>query len=937
VAELADYLNELGISDCYVSPFLMAKPGSVHGYDVTNHGRLNPEIGSREDFSRLSERLRQLGMGMIADVVPNHMCIEHPSNGWWWDVLENGPSSPFARFFDIDWKPPKQDLANKVLLPILGDQYGRVLEDQQITVMYNRNGFVADVGNRKLPLTARSWAVALEPALRELKEKLGDANEHVLELESILTGLSHLPGNDEKGKARIHERQREKEIIRKRLAALLDASVEAREAIENSRRQLNGTKGVPHSFDRLEELLSQQSYRLSFWGVAAAEINYRRFFDVNELAAIRVEDPDVFAAVHTLLLDLIKAGDIAGLRVDHPDGLFDPAEYFRRLQAVCMAAQGSKAPFFIVSEKILVGHEQLHSDWEVEGTTGYDFLGSLNGLFVDRGSRRAFHRLYAAFAGHSPPYEELIYESKKLLLQTAMSSELNRLSGKLDRISEQHRWSRDFTLESLRHVLSETIACFPIYRTYMAGDTSRPDPEDERQIRFAISRAKRRNRSTSESIFDFIQSVLLLEDPDGIDDVQTAERRLFVMRFQQFTGPVMAKGVEDTAFYRYFPLASLNEVGGDAQQFGVAPAAFHARNLKQLTSWPNTLLATSTHDSKRSEDVRARINVLSEIPSEWYRAIRLWRGLNLRHKTSVAGAEAPSEREEYLFYQTLIGIWPMSDPEPQEHEELTARLRTYMQKALREAKIHSSWISPQTAYEDAVAGFIGATLDPRPGNRFLNEFTTFAGTIAQAAIWNSLSQTLLKICSPGVPDFYQGSEIWDFSLVDPDNRRPVDYSLRRCLLNKLHMLEAQGAARLVKQLTQEPADGAIKLYVTSRALQFRKHNRDLFARGAYIPLRAAGNRQNHVIAFARALDGRTAIAAAGRFFIALGADKRPPVGEAAWGGSVLQLRKDSYAGAFRDVFTGRILEVEKRNGKYTLPLAGVFTHLPVAVLEGVEP
>jgi (1->4)-alpha-D-glucan 1-alpha-D-glucosylmutase len=932
-AELADYLHELGIGDCYVSPFLTAKPGSVHGYDVTNHGTLNPEIGSREDFNRFSERLKQLGMGMIADVVPNHMCIEHPSNGWWWDVLENGPSSPFARFFDIDWKPPKQDLANKVLLPILGDQYGRVLEDQQITVMYD-NGFVADVGNKKLPLSARSWAVVLQPALIELKEKLGDASEHVLELESILTALSHLPGNDEKDEARIHERQREKEIVRKRLAALLDASVDAREAIENSRRQLNGTKGVPRSFDRLENLLSQQSYRLSFWGVAAAEINYRRFFDVNELAAIRVEDPDVFAAVHTLLFDLIKERDIAGLRVDHPDGLFDPAEYFRRLQAGCMTAQCSEAPFFIVSEKILVGNEQLHSDWEVEGTTGYDFLGSLNGLFVDRGRRRAFHRLYAAFTGSSPPYEELIYESKKLLLQTAMSSELNVLSGKLDRISEQHRWSRDFTQESLHHVLSETIASFPIYRTYIAGDTSRPDPEDERHIRFAISRAKRRNRSTNESIFDFIQSVLLLEDPDGIDDAQRAERRLFVMRFQQFTGPVMAKGVEDTAFYRYFPLASLNEVGGDAQQFGVAPAAFHSRNLKQLTLWPNTLLATSTHDSKRSEDVRARINVLSEIPSEWYRAIRLWSGLNLRHKVSVAGADAPSAREEYLFYQTLIGIWPMKDPGPQEREELAARLRTYMRKALREAKIHSSWISPQTAYEDAVEGFVRATLERSADNRFLTEFAAFAGAIVQAAIWNSLSQTLLKICSPGIPDFYQGSELWDFSLVDPDNRRPVDYSLRRRLLNQLHTLEAQGAASLLKQLTQEPADGAIKLYVTSRALQFRKANHDLFARGAYIHLRAAGERQNHAIAFARAHEGRTAIAVAGRFFMALGADKRPPVGEEAWGDSVLQLRKDS-GGAFRDVFTGRIVEVEKRNGKYTLPLAGVFTHLPVALLEGV--
>jgi (1->4)-alpha-D-glucan 1-alpha-D-glucosylmutase len=933
--ELVDYFNDLGVSHCYLSPFLMAQPGSLHGYDVTDHSRLNPEIGSREDFDRFSDQLKRRGMGIVADVVANHMCIAGPSNLWWWDVLENGPSSPYARFFDIDWNPPKPDLVDKVLLPILGDQYGRVLEDQRITVVYDRGAFAVAVQERALPLAPRSWAVVLEPALAELKEKLGDGDEHVLELESILTALSHLPPNQETDETKIRERQREKEVIRKRLAALADSSLDARRAIENSRQQINGTKGIPRSFDRLEDLLAQQSYRLSFWGVAAAEINYRRFFDINELAAIRVEDPEVFTAVHQLLFDLIKEGRIAGLRVDHPDGLFDPAEYFRRLQAGCMAATNSERPFFVVGEKILMGNEQLRADWEIEGTTGYDFLNSLNGLYVDRSRRRAFHHLYAALTGWSQPYEDLIYESKKLLLYTAMSGELNVLAGKLDRISEQHRWSRDFTLESLRHTLREIIACFPIYRTYLTGNAPRPDAEDERHIRFAISRAKRRNQSINESIFDFIQSVLLLEDPEGIDDAQRGERRLFVMRLQQFTSPVMAKGLEDTAFYRYYPLASLNEVGGDPQQFGVLPATFHARNLQRLKSWPNSLLATSTHDTKRSEDARARINVLTEVPGEWYRAWRSWRSLNLTHKTSVGGVEAPGANEEYLFYQSLLSIWPMN-PDREEHTELVARLQTYMRKALREAKQHSNWISPQIDYEEAVANFVEATLDPVPDNRFLCDFAAFARGIARAGIWNSLSQTLLKICSPGVPDFYQGSELWDFSLVDPDNRHPIDYAPRRCMLKKLRELEANGVPEMVKQLIRESADGAIKLFVTSRLLRFRRSNQALFSKGTYAPLRAAGGRQNHAVALTRMLRRHTVIAAAGRFFMGLRADKEAPVGPEVWGDTVLQVRKELNARLFRDVLTGSTVHVEKRNGRLALNLAEVFGHLPIALLESVE-
>jgi (1->4)-alpha-D-glucan 1-alpha-D-glucosylmutase len=934
-AQLVDYLSVLGIGDCYLSPFLMAAPGSLHGYDITDPTRINPEIGTRADLHRLRQRLRQRDMGIIADVVPNHMCIDEPTNRWWFDVLENGPSSPFAGYFDIDWTPPKQDLCNKVLLPILGDQYGRMLESQQITVDYERGGFVASVNQKPLPLAPQSWALVLEPAAEAVKKRLGENHEHILELESILTALSHLAPAGETEAAKIQERQREKEIIRKRLSALMDSSPETRHAIEASRRAINGIKGVPHSFDRLEELLARQSYRLAFWKVAADEINYRRFFDINQLAAIRVEDEEVFQAVHALLFELIQEGDIDGLRVDHSDGLRDPAAYFGRLRRASTAAQAD-GPFYVVTEKILVGDEELRSDWQISGTTGYDFLSQVNGLFVDRTRRRAFYRLYRASTGRECSFEDLSYTCKRLILQTSMSGELHVLANKLDKVSEQHRWSRDFTRASLRHALRETVACFPVYRTYTTGRAIRPDPEDERYIRTAIRSAKRRNPSTDESTFDFLQSVLLLEDPDGLSDAQRAERREFVMALQQFTGPVAAKGVEDTAFYRHLPLASLNDVGGDPRQFGTSPAAFHAYNIKRLRLWPHALLTTSTHDSKRSEDVRARINVLSEMPAEWYRAVRSWHELNRNRRSSQGGSEIPSPAEEYLFYQTLVGVWPLCEPEPAEREELTLRMQSYMRKALREAKVHSSWINPNQGYEEALGTFIGAALTPSPDNSFLVEFAAFVDRIKAAGLWNSLSQTLLKIAAPGVPDFYQGTEVWDFSLVDPDNRRPVDYGLRRTLMDRLCQAQAHDAVSLIEQAMENPADGAIKMYVISRALCFRKTHRDLLQKGAYIPLHAAGERQNHVVAFARAHRGSCVIAAAGRFFTSMGADRERPLGAGPWGATALLLRRDLARPRWRDVFSQCTIETEPRNGKHAIPLARVFANLPVALLYGVE-
>jgi (1->4)-alpha-D-glucan 1-alpha-D-glucosylmutase len=942
-AGLVNYLDELGVTDIYASPFLMARPGSMHGYDVTDQSRFNPEIGDEASFLRLSAALQRRGMGLIADVVPNHMCITHPSNLWWWDVLENGPSSPFARYFDIDWHPPKEELVNKVLLPTLGDQYGRVLENQEIQIAYGDGQFQVSVYGMPLPLAPRTWTMILEPAVAKLREKLGPEQEHVAELESIVTALSHLAGPTETDEAKVRERHREKEIVRRRLSALLETSVEAAESIHASLAEINGRRGEPRSFDRLERLLQSEAYRLSFWRVAMDEINYRRFFDINDLAAIRVEDPEVFSAVHKLIFDLVRQGHIRGLRVDHPDGLFEPEKYFRFLQDGCKAWAAASKPeqpamhngmnrtFYIVAEKILSGNEPLRTEWAVEGSTGYGFLNLVNGLFVDRTKEKAFQQLYRRFTGWTAPFSDLLSDSKRLILQVAMSSELNVLSRRLDHISEQHRWSRDFTLESLRDGLREVLAAFPVYRTYVRSDQAEVDAEDRRQVNIAIREAKLRNPAISESVFDFIQSVLLLEHPNGVDDAQRAERQMFALRFQQLSSPVMAKGVEDTAFYRYYPLASLNEVGGDPSRFGVSVNAFHRRNLIRREMWPNSMSASSTHDTKRGEDVRARINVLSEIPGEWYRAIRRWRDLNRAAKTRVDDRHAPDSNEEYLLYQTLVGTWPVYPMNAEEHAAYIGRIDGYMQKALHEAKVHTSWVNPNSEYEQAVMKFVERVLEPCPGNLFLQELRQFQAPIARAGMYNSIAQLLLKIASPGVPDFYQGNDLWAFHLVDPDNRRAVDYDIRRQMLKSLREQATRDRAELLDRLRENLCDGAIKLYITSQALRFRRDHRDLFTQGSYVALAAEGNRARHVVAFMRTRAKQNLLVLAGRFFLKLCNSHNQPVGD-VWGNTTIALPKKAEHLNFRDVFTGEAIAAEQREDGLFLPLNKVFSRCPVALL-----
>jgi (1->4)-alpha-D-glucan 1-alpha-D-glucosylmutase len=766
---------------------------------------------------------------------------------------------------------------------------------------------------------------------------------------------------------------REKEVAKRRLATLTEANETVREAIEQTVAAMNGRRGDPHSFDQLEALLAHQAYRLSYWRVATDEINYRRFFDINHLAAIRVEEPEVFEAVHGVVLRLLGTGQVTGLRIDHPDGLFDPTQYFLDLQSACrrviptssstaieLSEETTERACYIVVEKILVRDEQLRPDWAVHGTTGYEFLNLVNGLFIDPTSERHFHELYAHMTGQPFQFGDIAYQSKKLILDATMSAELHVLARRLDRISEHHRWSRDFTLFSLQEALAEVIACFPVYRTYIRGVKNMVGDEDHHCILSALRTAKRRNLAVSESVFDFVASVLLLQDPEGISEADRAARRDFVMCFQQITGPIMAKGIEDTAFYRVFPLASLNEVGGNPERFGLPIDAFHQQNAERLANWPHALLTTSSHDTKRSEDVRARINVLSEMPRDWERAIQRWQSMNRAKKVEIDGAQVPDPQEEYLLYQTLIGAWlpqpmeeeahaqfvqrlerymhtlvgawPLQPLEEEAHAQFVQRIERYMEKALKEAKLHTSWINPNEAYDQAIRQFVREILGPNDDNRFLADFRRFQGRIAQAGMWNSLSQTLLKITSPGVPDFYQGTELWDFSLVDPDNRRPVDFRTRVTMLDDLQQRESKDLTTLVRELVARRTDGRIKLYITYKSLNFRREHRDLFEQGAYQPVTVSGAKEDHVLAFARHLGDCWALVAVPRLVVKLSPSVKPPLGKRIWKETVLHLPEGAPNG-WQNVFTGEALAVSGSNTtKRELLAHEVFHRFPVALL-----
>ena len=952
--QLVPYLDALGVTDAYVSPLFRAREQSSHGYDVVDHGMIHPEFGGTADFQAFAEDLRARGMGMLMDVVPNHMGIDDPANAWWQDVLENGPASRFARFFDIDWRPPKAQLRGKVLLPYLGDQFGRVLENRELRPAYQDHAFHLYYYDRRFPLGPKSTLLILRDALPSLQPRLDAENPDRMEFESIMTALENLPSRHEHDPERLQQRYREKEVIRRRLATLYDANPVVREAIDQTLIEYNGRKGEPRSFDRLEALLNEQAYRLCYWRVAADEINYRRFFDINALAAIRVEDPEVFEAVHAMIFRFLDAGWVTGLRIDHPDGLLDPRQYFANLQERFRALRAKKdqpatattaaaepaqigaavgtveaaegPPLYIAVEKILAHDETLPADWPVCGTTGYDFLNLLNGLFVDRRGATEIARGYRRFVEGHPPPADILYAGKRTVLSYSMSSELFVLAGELDRISEQHRWSRDFTRSALHRALREVIACFPVYRTYIRPDSDEVRPDDRRRVLEAIRAAKRRNPQTDASYFDFIGSVLLREDPQGLSDPDRAARRHFVLKFQQVTGPVMAKGLEDTAFYRYYPLASLNEVGGEPNLFGVTLDEFHRRSAERAKQWPYDMSATATHDTKRGEDTRARINALSEIPAEWREAVDRWHEATAAARGEMEGEPIPDRNEEYLFYQTLVGTWRFEPRDGDAWQGYVDRIAQYMEKALREAKVHTSWISPNSEHDALVDRFVRTALDPAQSGAFLDDVERLSSSIADAGYTNSLAQTLVKIGSPGVPDFYQGTELWSFSLVDPDNRRPVDFDLRERLLDDLRRRENDLPALAADTLAAWPKP-QVKLHLIWRALNFRRQNAELFLSGSYMPLEVAGPRSENVLAFAREHQGQWAVVVVPRMTVEAWRAATGPqriAQFAAWYGDT-QVRLPA-AGPWRHVLTGESLDGE------SVSVAAIFAQYPVGLM-----
>jgi len=798
-AGIADYLKDLGISHVYCSPYLQAAPGSMHGYDVVDHERPNDELGGESGLKQFMSKLKELGLGQVLDIVPNHMAIG-PYNRYWWDVLENGPSSRYADWFDIDWHSSEVKLQNKVLIPILGDQYGRILSAGQIKLEQDGDVF-----------RFRYMAHTLPVAPRSLSNVLWKAGEfaHDDMLNFIADSFSRLPAPDSTDREIVSARHRDKAVINGLLKRLCEERKEACMAIAQAVYEFN------QNIDALDEMLNQQNYRLAYWRTADQELGYRRFFDVNTLIGLRTEREHVFLATHCRILEWLRNGDLDGVRVDHPDGLRDPQQYFERLR--------SRAPqAWIIAEKILEPGELLRSSWPIQGTSGYDFMNVCNRLLVRDDGLKEMTNSYREFTNEPVDFAIVARDKKLNVEHEALGSDVNRLSNLFVEICESNRDRRDYTRVEIRRALREVAACYPVYRTYVVAERDRIIDEDRTYIDKAIACAKENRQDIDPGLFDFIDDVLSLRVRGHLESE-------FLMRFQQFTSPVMAKGVEDTAFYCFNRLVGLNEVGADPGLGGLSIEDFHTYFKTIQTTRPLTMSTLSTHDTKRADDVRARLAVLTEIPGRWKAALRRWSRRNAIFRTGAY----PDRNTEYFLYQTLIGAWPIS-PE---------RLAAYMEKAVREAKQQTTWTQQNSEFEEALSKFIEGAMG---SSQFISELEGFVATVEAAGRINSLAQTLIKLTAPGVPDTYQGSELWDYSLVDPDNRRPVDYELRRRLLNELESgIQAQ-------EVMRESDSGMPKLWVIHKALHLRHQHADWFGPGAeYLPIAADGPKKDHVVAFMR--------------------------------------------------------------------------------------
>jgi (1->4)-alpha-D-glucan 1-alpha-D-glucosylmutase len=908
-ARIVPYLKQLGISDLYVSPIFEAAPGSTHGYDVLNHDRLNPELGGEEGFLALSNALEAHGLGLIVDFVPNHMGVGCDGNQSWEDVLEHGQASERAEFFDIDWQPPKETLAGKLLLPILPDQYGLSLERGYFTLHFDGQTIRLRAGSRNLPLRPKSLAPVLARLADLLEDDIGPAQ--VQPLRELATSFAALedcnllqPSELENYRANARDAQR-------RLQECVASSGELQTSIEQALAELCGSPARPESFDFLDELLRAQHYRLSAWQLAVESVNYRRFFDVTELASIRVELPSVFEASHRRLLSLVGQGKISGIRLDHIDGLLDPIGYLRtladRLHAALPGSEASELPAYVVVEKILAPDESLPASFRAHGTTGYEFARAATSVLIDRRAELNLTQTYRRFSGDTQGFDEHLLQAKKEILGALLASEATMLSRRLERLAERDRRWRDLTWQSLHSALIEVMAAFAVYRSYVQPDGT-STAEDEALINRAVAAAIRRNPTAGRGAYQFLRSLLLRES-------QVPGAAEFALRFQQTTGPVTAKAVEDTVFYRYTRHLAENEVGSKPERVGLSLSEFHAQNSLAQTEHRYSMTATSTHDTKRGEDARARLSMLSELPGTWRQTVHALQRLSTRHRAAHEGREAPAREEQYLYYQTLLGAVPFG-ADSQTIVELEPRLQAYMRKAAREAKRNTSWLHPDEEYEKALERYVAGTLADA---EFRARLLVFCRRIETHAACKALGQIALKLCAPGIPDTYQGSELWHQVLVDPDNRRPVDYEVLRAALRAL---DEQGTdpVQLSTELLRNYVDGRLKLFVLSRLLRLRAAEPTLFQSG-YSALDAGEN----CVAFGRGSSGCDLVCAVTRFPFRVTRGRAAwPLGD-TWRGQVVV--GDGLQGRYRNVLTGRSVEVRGQ-----LELSELFRDLPVAVL-----
>jgi (1->4)-alpha-D-glucan 1-alpha-D-glucosylmutase len=908
IAEIVDYLHALGISDIYASPIFKARAGSIHGYDVVDPNQINPELGTSEAFAVLSQELRRRNMGWVQDIVPNHMAYDC-NNRMLADVLENGPNSIFAPFFDIEWDHPVESMRGKVLAPCLGKFYGACLEDGELVLQYDAEGLAVHYYQQRFPMNIESYGQVLAPSVTQFRRKLGRQHPDLIKLLGVLYTLKNLPSHEES-----RERADQITFIKSMLWELYTTNQEIKSLFDESLAVFNGRPGDPESFNALDHLLGQQYYRLSFWKVATEEINYRRFFNINELISLRVEDFRVFDLTHALVMQLIREGKVTGLRIDHIDGLYDPAAYLKRIREQI-------GEFYVVVEKILGLHERLPENWPVSGTTGYDFANYLNGIFCQSRHEEIFSRVYNRFTGFRANYNELVTDKKRLIIGKHMAGDVDRLAHLLKRISSRDRIGSDITLYGLKRALVEVLALFPVYRSYVSTD--RFSDEDRERIGAVMKTAIELNPALVYEL-SFIEKFLLLEYGDHLQDEEKNHWIHFVMRLQQLTGPLMAKGFEDTTLYIYNRLLSLNEVGSNPGSFGISLEDFHRFNQLRERDWPHSMNATSTHDTKRGEDARARINVLSEIPEDWEAQILRWNEINRQHKQILKGQEVPDRNDEYFLYQSLIGAWPFTDNQTADFIE---RVKAYMIKAVREAKIHTEWLKPDAAYEENFVVFIEKILNAADSNPFLPAFVPFARRVAFHGALNSLAQALLKLTSPGLPDFYQGTELWEMSFVDPDNRRPVDFRERRAALEELQ--RAPDLRSLTQDLLAHWHDGKVKLYLTQKALIFRRAHAALFE-GSYIPLWASGASEENICAFARRTESDWSIVMAPRLTTTLLKQDTWPLG-GVWGDTTIVLPNDAPE-RWQNIFTGEEIVVDDGSGSKRLQVGVVLGNFPVALL-----